>query len=652
MLSAQITQIIDQDIKILNQQDGIQGKIGKLLGHGTYGFVCEWNDRSGIPKVVKVRDPEYIQKKNDLSHSQTDTLLMTSVMPVLMEKLVANEQIATEKIAHTKHQNLMTILSGTQYAQLDDRDVLLMVMPRMQTIQDLPISEKREQQIAEILCDCCDGLHVLHREPQEIAGQKVGLDSMIHGDLKPDNIFVHSQQSGSSVTTWYVVGDYSSCMWLGQLQKYPQLAYPNEQGLNPYCAPGTIGVTSDIWSLGWILWYWMNGKVHPTQEDIRTRRKPDNWGDNPELWDVFLKMTDPTPSKRYQNVDVVRSELMRAMENRQARLAQDQSDFDILAGAAISAGVYLVYKLVSALFSSKTDSHGEFHGNIRKDIDYLGGKFRGEWSHGMPVRGTFTYNGVKKSGRWVVKENYQIPFSDFGTMTFSGLINNDQGENFYQGNAHITWEHGTKLVCPIINGEFSEGTMTFANGQKRKTGLWKEAISERCSNIICEDASGFYSCGVYPFAEDTFYEGALWQAFPEGGDIVLPNRRIPFKNSEAFITAWELLIQMQRLGGSFYGSWDADGHPTQGAYTFSTGQTVQSKAWSTGNFTLPSGHVLEGTFCDLSYGPSGVGKLTFMPSEVVFEGEFLHNATGNGVFYDRFGNCITKAQAEAILRQW
>ena len=636
----EIRQFINEDIVKINSHPKVQkkGTVGSILGHGTYGFVCEWKDNSGTQQAVKILDPVYVAKRNAASATQLKRILSSSIYlhadqgtQDTFSPIAIDETYASEKLAGTKNKHLMTILDGSQSLQLDNRYVQLIVMPRLKTIEQLPISDSPEHQIVDILTQCCEGLHALHEEPKVLGNTAIGLDALIHNDLKPDNIFVTSQHSGSHSTVWYIIGDYSACLNLKKLKEfYPGAAYPNELRQNPYCAPGTIGITSDIWSLGWILWYWMNGKEHPRRADIESRatragtRKPKNWGDNPELWEVFLKMTEYDPSHRYQTVDILQSELHKALLARDKRLAQKQESDSNFSSKLTSFGIgalgaalalYIFSGSQDSASSERTDEKSLLHGNISKSYPYLEGSFRGEWQHGHPVKGEFAYNGITKKGSWAVRENYIVPFSHFGHMTFSGLICTNTNDDFYQGVAEIHWNCGTTLKAELRNGAIHNGIMTCRDGTVH-SGAWETRENSEFLGIFCGEDNQLHGCGVVYLPGNVYYEGEVKYGMPTSGNLVFPNRRIPTEDP-AFENAWNLLMEMRQFHGSFAGNWSSDGYPEQGTYTFSNGKTVS------GNFSFSrtedyTGMLQNGRACGIGSHP--------LPEYMARAGEFLNGS--------------------------
>jgi len=642
MIRNEIMQFMDQEISAINAHPKVQktGTVGKILGYGTYGFVCEWLDGSGFAKAVKILDPDYVTKKNSIAAPRLNQILSSASVYLRTEQsiheqfcaITIDEAYASEKLAGTKNKHLMTILDGSQAVKLENRYVQLIVMPKLMTIEQLPVSNSPEQQIADILIQCCEGLHALHEEPKILRNTAIGLDALIHNDLKPDNIFVASHTSGELSANWYIIGDYSACLNVKSLNDYtPGITYPEEFRQNPYCAPGPIGITSDIWSLGWILWYWMNGKQHPQLSDIESRadragtRKPKNWGDNPELWEVFLNMTEYDPSRRYQSVDIVQSELYKALQAREQRLSRNRETSSTLTGAAGAAGfaalLYLLAGLKGRSKEEKKDADGFLHGKNAKAIPLLGGTFQGEWHHGFPYKGNFVYDGIKKTGNWVVKENYKVPFSPFGYMTFSGLICTDAGEDFYQGKTSIYWNSSTSFEAEIRNGAFCNGIMTYHDGTVR-SGNWELVHNDTFSGVFCGAGNELHGCGIRYFPGGVYYEGEIQCGQAASGELVFPNRRIS-SGEPAHRNAWNLLTQIQQYQGSFSGTWGADGYPEQGTYTYSTGASL-SGSFSYVQSEDYTGMLQNGKACGIGTHP--------MTDGMVREGEFLRGCcNGNAI---------------------
>lgn len=605
-----INQQIEKDTDELN--DFFMGKyiLGRLLGKGSYGFVREWKDGSGTAKCVKILDKEYASliSQNLDADLKTGSFFSAEIESKRFWTFTMEEMQAVNSLSSTQNLHLMQSYPETQTVNLPSHRTLhLIVMPQLSTIETLELSSDPAVQIAEILCQCCDGLHTLHVRPTGLGRGPVAL---IHSDLKPKNIFFRSCQDNYAQENIYIVGDYSSCLYLDRMSPNgTKLEYPEAmRAHNPYCAPGAIGTNSDIWSLGWILWYWMNGKQHPTHDDIVSRlnsdttHRPKNWGYNPELWQVFLQMTEYDPALRYKTVIQVQTALRKALHVRAERIARDKENDGKILGTVITLLVSGVVQWTTAQMSSNNrDEEGKIHGKSSDKLSFLGGVFQGTWNHGSPTQGVFCCDGVKRRGNWLMKHNYQIPFGSFGQITFSGLIALGQKEILYQGVIRIQWDCGTIFEANLRNGNFTDALMTFRDGTHRK-GTWVMGQNGSFSGLFCEEGNRWYGCGILQLPGDVVFMGEIQQGQPAAGKLQFPNRVIPDSNQLAYQRAWVFLQQMQDLEGCFEGDWSEDGFPTVGRYTFSTGASV-SGSFSYANNNGYTGMTFYNKACGLGCHP-------------------------------------------------
>lgn len=211
-----------------------------------------------------------------------------------------------------------------------------------------------------------------------------------------------------------------------------------------------------------------------------------------------------------------------------------------------------------------------------------------------------------------MKANYKIPFSHFGQLTFSGLIYTDAGEDLYQGKVSIRWNTGTSFEAEIHNGSFHNGIMTYQDGTVR-CGNWELILNDAYSGIFCHDGKHLHGCGICYFPGDVHYEGELRYNKPGSGAMFFPNRHIP-SHEPAHQNAWDLLITMRQFQGCFSGSWNPEGYPESGRYTFSTGASVS------GNFSYLHNENYAGML--LNEKACGIGS-HHLTKEMVYTGEYL-----------------------------
>ena len=581
-----LEQIIDEDLSLLRNQAEIGSKLGKFIDAGSYGFVVEYLDNSSEKKVIKILDPKYVNCSFRTTHPQIHTTLLTQ-----RAANAGTEWDLAQKVGYTKSPHLMPLMSGPKKIDIDGRSISFLVMPRLQTIEDLELAHDKERQIVSILSDCCEGLQVLHRHPEIVGGRKNGMDAMVHCDIKPNNIFFKPEDPSC-----FMIGDYSIAQKMTDLE-HKIISISSSH--NPYCAQGPLEKTSDIFALGWVLFYWMNGKKHPTMQDVASRQSgtlelPPSWGNNPELWNIFLQMTEPIPSKRFQRAEDVKAALQTALQNREKRLsdanALKQYDDGKSDGQFETAGLVILitaaWSLLKWIFGSDpipSDGNGQLHGTIKKDIPYLRGKFRGTWERGCPKDGTYiSPTGIKRTGQWIVRENFKESFMNTGEHYFTGLSLLESGqETSYQGHVRIQWPWGTRFVCDLEAGRIVNGNMTFSDGTQIKRNFEYRNNPDSFVGILCnEENENFTGCAGFSIGPEVYVECELINNIPGPGKIFLPGSITICHTNPTYENVMDLLVNMINAGGHFRGSWNNNGFPKKGTYVFSDGQTV------TGDFSF------------------------------------------------------------------
>src|SRR5262249_5971720 len=93
-------------------------------------------------------------------------------------------------------------------------------------------------------------------------------NSVVHRDLKPDNIFLHANGIP-------VVGDFGLCFFLDGVQERATRA-DEAVGARWYMAPEceggrtlTVGATADVYSLGKVLYWMLAGRIFSREQHTR-----------------------------------------------------------------------------------------------------------------------------------------------------------------------------------------------------------------------------------------------------------------------------------------------------------------------------------------------------------------------------------------------
>ncbi len=598
-----LTEWMDTEIRFLNPLLSGDGRIGEFLARGSFGFVCSWQDSSREDLVVKILDVEYVR----ISRGISDPLVLKS-----LEERNHYEFQRAVLIHATKCPNLMRISSGTQTVSLEERTVYFIVMPRMKTLEDLSLpgdSQEKANQALRILTDCFGGLSVLHEEAQKIQGLYITpMQSMVHGDIKPDNIFVRGEREVSG----YVLGDFGESADLASIKG---MENPVNAG-NPYAAPGVRDETGDFWSLGWVLWYWMNGKKHPGMAEVDQRTKgtlgkSPGFEGEPELWDVFWKLTEPDPGKRMGSVDKCKKALQDAADTRSDRLKRKSAK-----DAVVTENVLLLAIAAALKIFNRSGTH---QGKVRREAELAcGGTFKGTWENNLPVKGTYTSPSRKVwSGNWQFWEQGKTLKTDHSSVEFAGLVSEDKGQ-LIQGNILVSFRDAVRLEGRLLDGECIEGVLTLPDGRK-KNGKWKYFHDEFRNGLTCAEqdpSSGWVNISLSP---ELGYYGCIFESDMATGTIYTPNVDFSFSNVAVWKRAWPVFYGFYESGCRFNGTWNREGFPEKGTFTFGSGECVKESFGyaedQKGDRTSYTGMVLEGK-------PWGYGILTELEKEIECRGEF------------------------------
>lgn len=178
---------------------------------------------------------------------------------------------------------------------------------RMELLESLDVYQQSHglpdvHEVARIGMDVCDALASCHN-----AG-------VIHRDVKPANLFV--SRFGS-----YKLGDFGVARRLDEASGSTKSRAGTDAFMAPEVASGHYDFRADVYSLGVVLYRWLNGGRPPfvsstgsiSQEDVRRaqlRRSsgerppaPMGPGVDPELAAIVCKAVEPDPSNRWQSAN-------------------------------------------------------------------------------------------------------------------------------------------------------------------------------------------------------------------------------------------------------------------------------------------------------------------------------------------------------------
>lgn len=272
--------------------------LGKRLGRGGTADVYELH--GVVPaEVLKVMDTRCSSK------TDSDTLLCLTERK-RMWKYFSNEITTLKQLSSCQY--IMPVLDSYEYVDPRDREkdsdtktyrsVFLVRMPRYESLESFLKSNKMTEQIAiNISIDICKALVECEHH------------SVLHRDVKPDNIFVY--RNGSKAH--FVLGDFGFCRTLGQFETKITVC-----GTPPFMAPEIEhrikirhGFNSDIFSLGSSLYFLLSGGKFPKYFFEKGENQIDRVsGISSAFGEIILHSVQLHPSNRYQHANDMLSELL------------------------------------------------------------------------------------------------------------------------------------------------------------------------------------------------------------------------------------------------------------------------------------------------------------------------------------------------------
>ncbi|HAJ73362.1 MAG TPA: hypothetical protein DCM49_01040 [Lachnospiraceae bacterium] len=292
-------------------------KIVRRIGGGRYGTVYEavrrddFMESHSAVKIISIPSDEAELDSiyaEGYTAEQSKTYLREQV-----DKCVEEIQMM-DSFKHIP--NIVTIEDYKVVEKVDDvgwtiyiRMELLRPLNEIMNARSVP-----EEEVIKLGIDICSALEACVRQ------------NVIHRDIKPENILVFNDPQGASRI--YKLGDFGIAR---RLDSYSRSM--TSRGTPNYLAPevvsGHYDSRADTYSLGLVLYYYLNKKRLPfqnTEKEILTseergvalRRRLNREKPNPpcqasrQLAQVILKACDPDPAKRFSSPTQFKEELLNA----------------------------------------------------------------------------------------------------------------------------------------------------------------------------------------------------------------------------------------------------------------------------------------------------------------------------------------------------
>lgn len=380
------------------QPAGIE--IAEKIGQGGCAGVYKLKNEAS---VVKVLDVELLRFRANIRR-----------LAPLDRDQVYRELDYARRLTQLKNPHLMPVTGlyrcMVQPAGDEAREIFMLRMPLRPTLEAMGDAAYEagkapdENEIIRIVCDVCRALETIHQEQVEIDDRidaRGGLcvpGPLIHRDIKPDNVFVCD---GSDGVRYYQLGDFGACFLSGRGWIDGQRLYNNAAYSAPESNQDEIGPASDVFSLGFMLYWWMDNWQHPVE--ARAARGKDGFEEkyrlknmSRELWDVFMKATSIHSAQRYPTAAALRKALEDCVAARDNRIGMRDKGLYAGGGAAAALALTALMKLLSSDEKKRPAVTND-------EIDYGNGLvYRGEVRDGKPHgRGCLYFtHGAKLDGCW------------------------------------------------------------------------------------------------------------------------------------------------------------------------------------------------------------------------------------------------------------
>lgn len=250
---------------------GVTYRIGELINQGTDGRIYAAHLIDGVNSAAAVKYFNCVYG---------DSLWLSALREIEAAKRLAKCPYIADVLGYCARKD-----------KFDNAEIFIL-MERMKCCAEMTLNER---EILKMGADICRALEYIRRK------------GLVHGDVKPANIFLNSRG------VWQL-GDFGCVQLAGKSLRAGSEAYRSPE----VCHGGKCDIRSDIYSLGITLYKLLNGGRFPfcsgmlaQMEDstvtsaIERRMKgeciPPIEGLSAEINEILLKMCEFEPLKRYQS---------------------------------------------------------------------------------------------------------------------------------------------------------------------------------------------------------------------------------------------------------------------------------------------------------------------------------------------------------------
>lgn len=336
----------------------------RQLGAGSFGKVYEIKREefgktySAALKVITI-PPNPAEVQNAYSEGM-DEQSVTSYFQDIVESIMSEFALMSDLKGHTN------IVSYEDHMVVKHEDEIGWdILIRMELLTPLPrwseIHPMKEEDVLRMGCDICQALELCQKK------------NILHRDIKPENIFVNEYGN-------YKLGDFGIARTIEKT-----ISSLSQKGTYTYIAPEVYhgrpyGVTADIYSLGIVLYRYLNENRIPflpmgairysdRQEAFEKRISgvpvPPPAGGSQRLKEVILQAVSYTPEKRFLSAAALHKALLectsKAEEADERTLllfepGQKETNIKsgnlrrkapVFAGIALAGAVALIYALLT-----------------------------------------------------------------------------------------------------------------------------------------------------------------------------------------------------------------------------------------------------------------------------------------------------------------